>query len=263
MGVADERAETAGAATVEVQNADGESDVVLVCEHASRAIPAEFNGLGLQESVRSSHIAWDPGALGVARALSEKLDAPLVHQLVSRLVYDCNRPPHSPDAVPEISEVFEIPGNRGLSAAARQDRVDRFYLPFRRCLATLLEQRGKRARRPVIVTVHSFTPVFFGKIRTVGIGILHDSDRRFADGVLAGLKPSKDIEIAENQPYGPENGVTHTLVEHGISRGLLNVMIEMRNDLISGIVEQRRMADRLSAAIIFALDRSRRAAAEG
>ncbi|MBI4046718.1 MAG: N-formylglutamate amidohydrolase, partial [Devosia nanyangense] len=60
---------------VQVNNAEGRSPFVLVCDHASNRIPPEYGDLGLTPSERVSHVAWDPGALGVALGLSERLDA--------------------------------------------------------------------------------------------------------------------------------------------------------------------------------------------
>jgi len=85
------------------ENPDGQSPVVLVCEHASHYIPAQFDGLGLSDDARHSHAAWDPGAMGVALLMAKQMDAALVASGVSRLVYDCNRPPTAIDAMPARS----------------------------------------------------------------------------------------------------------------------------------------------------------------
>ncbi|NND18222.1 MAG: N-formylglutamate amidohydrolase, partial [Silicimonas sp.] len=77
----------------EVVNPGGCAPICLVCEHASPAIPSSLGLLGLADEDRYSHAVWDPGAGDLARSLSERLDAPLVLGRVSRLVYDCNRPP--------------------------------------------------------------------------------------------------------------------------------------------------------------------------
>lgn len=234
---------------VDVFNPSGAGDFVLVCEHASNHIPAEFNKLGLSDDALTKHIAWDPGALAVARALSSRLDAPLVEQHVSRLLYDCNRPPAAPSAVSVESEFQKIPGNIGLSEPDRQMRIDRFYEPFCAALTACLDRR----RTPVIVTVHSFTPVFMGVKRHVDIGILHDADSRFADQMLKVAEGEKTLVVARNDPYGPDDGVTHTLVEHGLSRRLLNVMLEIRHDLIDDAATQQAMAERLSQWLVAAL----------
>src|ERR1700710_1471974 len=98
-------------------NADGTSPFVLVCDHASNRIPPEYNDLGLSGIDRLRHIAWDPGALAVSLQMVERLDAPLTHSTVSRLVIDCNRTFNAPDLIATASEVTEVPGNRDVSDA--------------------------------------------------------------------------------------------------------------------------------------------------
>jgi len=191
-------------------SADGKSAVVLVCEHASNRIPVSLGDLGLAGPALASHIAWDPGAAAVARALSRALDAPLVMPRFSRLVYDCNRPPDAPSAMPSRSERTEVPGNRSLTAAGRAARIAEVYQPFRDTLATVLSSRGGRGAGPVLVTVHSFTPVYAGRRRLLDLGILHDSDRRLADALLRRLEREPGLAVRRNAPYGPQDGVTHT-----------------------------------------------------
>lgn len=243
---------TAGAkdrgAVARLDNGGGRAPLLLVCEHASNRIPAEFGGLGLDAEVRSSHVAWDPGALAVAEALSRRLDAPLVYSTVSRLVYDCNRPPDAPDAMPARSEVFDIPGNAGLDTAERARRTRLYYEPFRKLLAETLAQ-GRRA----MVTVHSFTPVYMGRRRDVELGVLHDSDSRLADAILELAPRFCPLEARRNAPYGPRDGVTHSLREHALPAGIPNVMLEIRNDLIASPQAQQQVAASLAPLITAAL----------
>jgi len=238
---------------VAVERPGGRSPVFIVCEHASRVLPPEYGNLGLSDDALSSHIAWDPGALGVARALSASLDATLVHQRFSRLIYDCNRPPESPGAMPEVSEIYEIPGNRNLSTAERAARTQALYIPFHDRIRALLKERAARGQDSVLVTMHSFTPVYLGKARAVELGILHDDDTWLADRMLKAAADAPLYRAERNQPYGPADGVTHTLKLHGISGGLRNVMIEVRNDLIVDNIGQRVMADYLSGLIQISL----------
>jgi predicted N-formylglutamate amidohydrolase len=154
--------------------------------------------------------------------------------------------------MPEKSEVLAISGNAGLDQAARNARTEALYLPFREKLSRLVKDRMAEGRAPVIVTMHSFTPVYFGKQRAVEIGVLHDADARLADAMLTAGTGGL-YNIRRNEPYGPEDGVTHTLKEHGLSNGLLNVMIEVRNDLIRDEVDQRVVADYLTGLLIESL----------
>ena len=226
---------------VDVLNAQATSPVVLVCEHASAFIPSRFQDLGLVSEALNSHVAWDPGAMDLAEQIAARLDAVLIAAKTSRLVYDCNRPPDAPDAMRVRSEVFDVPGNVGLTATQKMDRVATYYEPFRR---TVTEVMGERTD-PVLITVHSFTPVFHGQTRDVEIGVLHDSDARLADALLSNGK-MPPMQVRRNEPYGPNDGVTHTLKEHALPHGHLNAMLEVRNDLIADAKSQTAMADLLS-----------------
>lgn len=231
---------------VEVVNGAGRGGVLLICEHASAAIPARFGDLGLTAEARVSHAAWDPGARDLAALLSAELDSPLVAGTVSRLVYDCNRPPEAPGAMPARSEVFDVPGNAGLTDVQKAERVQTVYRPFR----AAVEARLDAAR--AVVTVHSFTPVFHGAPRDTEIGLLHDSDARLVDLMLAHAPEGRVVH--RNRPYGPVDGVTHTLKAHALPRGLPNVMIEVRNDLLTTPEDIRAVACDLMAMLTPALE---------
>ncbi len=238
---------------VEVLNAQGSSEVIIVCEHAANRIPRALCSLGLAAQALESHIAWDPGAAEVARQLAARLDAAAILQRFSRLVHDCNRPSGSADAMPTRSEAFEVPGNRGLTATARKARSDAIYAPFHEAVSDLIDRRLEAGRQPALVTIHSFVPRYHGRPRKVELGILHDSDPRLAEAMLR-LASEGEFDARRNEPYGPEDGVTHTLKQHGIPRRLLNVMIEIRSDLIADRRSQTAMAERLAGWLTEALD---------
>lgn len=217
---------------------DGRS-ILLVCEHASNFIPEKYNGLGLSPDEQMSHIAWDPGALAVAKNMQEQLNTSLVACEYSRLLYDCNRSPDQKDAIREESDGIVIPGNKHLSAFEKNQRIQRFYTPFKEKVASAA------CDNTVIVTIHSFTPVFSGEKRDVEIGILHDTDTRLADALLSVAKNTTMYDIRRNEPYNASDGVTHTLKVHAVDKGRLNVMFEIRNDLIRDIKSQKTVADML------------------
>jgi len=226
-----------------LSGAGGDGGLVLVCEHASNVVPAHYARLSQDTALLQTHVAWDPGAMVVARHVSALTGSPLVAGTISRLVYDCNRPPEAPDAVPTHSERFEIAGNGGLSPAHRLQRVRAVHDPFHASVAGLLDTCAKDV---ALVTIHSFTPVYNGQRRQVEIGVLHDSDARLADAMLACAARHTPRIVARNVPYGPEDGVTYTLRRHGVSRGLANVMIEVRNDLLTREADCRDVATMLA-----------------
>lgn len=241
---------------VSITNPLGTGHVVLVCEHATNRLPPELGTLGLSDKALQSHIAWDLGALAVAKAMSAELDAPLIAHRVSRLVYDCNRSPDAIDAIPSHSEYQHIPGNAGLSDAERAARTEQYYTPFFNALNGCIERRLLTKAPPVLVTVHSFTPVYKGEQRDVHVGILHDSDTRLADQILACADADQDggLIVQRNAPYGPEDGVTFTLTRHALPHHLLNVMIEIRNDLIATDDDQLKMAKTLAGWVRSAVE---------
>jgi predicted N-formylglutamate amidohydrolase len=230
-------------------NGGGRSPYVLVSEHASNRLPKSLGTLGLPESELQRHIAWDIGAEQVARLLSRLIDAPLVLQRYSRLAYDCNRPPDSADAMPEMSETTHIPGNRNLSPDDKLMRIREIYRPFHAAIADLLDRRAAEGVRSMVVTIHSFTPVYKGKPRTVELGILHDRDTGLADKLITSF-PMVDARL--NEPYGPKDGVLHTLNLHAAPRGLRHAMIEIRNDFLSDERGQGEWAERLSTSLVHA-----------
>ena len=121
-----------------IENESATGRVILVCEHASNAIPARWGDLGLSAAERAAHIAWDPGALGLARGLAARLEATLIHAPVSRLIYDCNRAPDMAGAMPARSEVHEVPGNAAITPTERANRTAALYVPFHAALHGLI-----------------------------------------------------------------------------------------------------------------------------
>lgn len=230
--------------------AAGTAPVVLVCEHASHFIPPEYDGLGLADDAQHSHAAWDIGALDVAKCLSALLDAPLVAGQVSRLVYDCNRPLEAPDCIPARSEVFEIPGNTGLDDAGKQHRFDTVHVPFHAAVDQVIDRQIERSSAPVLlVTVHSFTPIYHGQRRTLDIGYLHDNSSNAAKAAVKIEHGQGIYRAAINEPYAARDGVTYSLAKHAEARGLENVMIEIRNDLIDTPATAEKMAQHIAATL--------------
>lgn len=236
---------------VSVENEAGASPILLVCEHASRFIPARYGGLGLGEADLARHIAWDIGAAELSRALSRSLDATLVLGGYSRLLVDCNRPLSSPTLMPVVSETTPIPGNEGIDDAERARRIEGIFAPFQAAVAARLDARAAAGRRSVVVGVHSFTPVFKGVARPWHAGVLYGRAEAFGERLLAALGgPSPTL--AANEPYRVD-AEDYTVPVHGDARGLDAVLLEVRNDLIATGDGVRAWADRLAAALPRAL----------
>lgn len=243
-----QRPDAGSAEPAVVENGAGSAAFVVLCDHASNSIPAEYGTLGLSPAQLQTHIAWDPGALGVSRRLAHVIGAPLVHCTVSRLVIDCNRPLDAPDLIASVSETTPIPGNAGLSEDERKRRIAMVHAPYHAAIERLVDDRLQTHRALSLVAVHSFTPVYRGVVRPWEIGVLFDHDRRLADPLIAAFK-GEGLTVGVNEPYSPADRVYYTLTRHAEARGLASIMLEIRNDLVRTEVEEAAWAERIARAL--------------
>ena len=236
-----------------IENATARGRIVLICEHASNHMPAPWGHLGLTQTQCGTHIAWDLGALGLARGLARRLDAVLIHAPVSRLIYDCNRAPDMGGAMPARSEIHDVPGNAALSPADRLARTEAVYLPFHDAAHGVITRRIALGLAPVVVTIHSFTPVYFGRPRSVEFGVIHDADASLAHAIHAAACSLTRLDTQLNAPYSAADDVTHTLRALATPYGLLNAMLEVRHDLIAGPLAEEAMAETLAPVLTAAV----------
>lgn len=220
---------------VEVLHARGKSPFVICCDHAGHAVPAGLGGLGVDPRELDRHIAWDIGAALTARSMSASLDAPCVLQHFSRLVIDCNRPATRVDRIPEVSDGTRIPANEGLTPDEREARVNEIFSPYHQAIRTLLDERSQNGPAPILFSLHSFTPqlTVTPEPRPWQLGLLYGRDDRVALRFESALAVSgRNYVVGHNQPYAMGVGLDYTIPEHGESRGIPHMMIEIRNDLI-------------------------------
>ena len=228
------------------QNAAGRSPFLLSCDHYGRLIPKPLGDLGLPESELVRHIAWDIGIAGVAERLSALLDAHLVAQRYSRLVIDCNRPPHVASSIPLLSEATTIPGNEGISHEDAATRRREIFDPYHRRIDAIIDQRAQDKRPTILVALHSFTPVYAGVARPWHIGTLYHRDRTLPPLLLRALRAEGDLVVGDNEPYAVGDETDYTIPMHGEARGLINTGIEIRQDLIADESGQQQWAERLA-----------------
>ncbi len=228
------------------ENAQGRSPFLLTSDHFGREIPRSLGNLGLPKSELARHIAWDIGIAGVARELSKRLNAHLIAQAYSRLVIDCNRPLHAPTSIPRISEATIIPGNEGLTREAVDARRSEVFDPYHRRISEVIDQRLGGGLPTVLVSLHSFTPVYAGIKRPWHVGTLYQSDNGLPSLLLKGLRAGGDLIVGDNEPYAVSDETDYTIPVHGEARGLMNTGIEIRQDLISDQAGEMQWAERLT-----------------
>jgi predicted N-formylglutamate amidohydrolase len=231
---------------VTVHNENGRSPFLLVADHAGNAMPRALAPLGLSETDRRRHIAWDIGIAGVSRLLADALDAMLIQQNYSRLIIDCNRTPGSPSSILEISEATPVPGNVGLSKSEKAARARDIFRPYHDQIEAEVECRRLAGRPVALISMHSFTPVYHGVARPWHAGVLTQRDRRLADLLLPPLRREAGLVVGDNEPYDVTDATDYTIPVHGERRGLPHVAIEIRQDLIGDEQGQRAWSALLS-----------------
>ena len=235
-------------------NAQSESRVLIVCDHASCRIPQALGSLGLSEAERREHIGWDIGAGAVARRLSALLNAPAVLAGYSRLVIDCNRPAGAPDRIPPVSDTVPVPGNTGLDQAAVDARIAEVFTPYHAAIAAALDRITASGLLPLLVAVHSFTPQLVnGDPRPWEIGVCWDRDRRMAAPLIERLR-ADGLLVGANEPYDFGVLTDYTVPVHAEGRGLPSLLIEIRNSEVRAADAVETWAGRLAPHIRALLD---------
>ena len=243
-------------ASFRVLNPDGAAPVVLICDHASCAVPAGMDNLGLPEAELRRHIGWDPGTAAVTERLSALLDAPAVLAGYSRLLVDCNRRPEDVSLICENSDGTPVPGNRNLGEAERRRRLEAYFWPYHRAVDAV--QATVQERHPVtaLLSVHSFTPSLRMRptLRPWHIGVVWDRDDRLAAPLLRALRDEDGLVVGDNEPYSGRTESGFSILHHGQDRGLHHVMIEIRQDTVDSAAEIEAWAQRLDRCFRRMLD---------
>ncbi len=173
----------------------------------------------------------------------------MILQNYSRLVIDCNRPIGSPTSIVSSSDATVIPGNENLAPADAAAREREVFRPYHERIRTELDAREARGQRTVLVSIHSFTPVFDAIVRPWHAGVLYHTDRRLARSVLNLLREDPALVIGDNEPYSVSDTTDYAIPEYGERRGLLHVEMEIRQDLIRDEAGQTQWAQRLAQVL--------------
>ncbi|MDX2264695.1 MAG: N-formylglutamate amidohydrolase [Hyphomicrobiales bacterium] len=222
--------------------------VILLCDHASNAIPTRYGALGLPPGQLERHIAYDIGAAGVTRIMAARLGCTAVLSRFSRLLIDPNRGEDDPTLIMRISDGAVIPGNAEMTEAERRERLALFYAPYHAAVSAAIDASLAAGVSPVLVSLHSFTPVWRGMARPWHAGVLWDADDRLARPMIDAMRAWGDVEVGDNEPY---SGQLHgdCMHRHGTSRGLAHALIELRQDLIADEAGQLIWGERLADLI--------------
>lgn len=229
-----------------VERVDGSRDagLLFLCDHASNHVPDDYGNLGLESAEFERHIAYDIGAARVTRSLARIFSAPALLTRVSRLVIDANRGSDDPTLVMRLSDGRIIPGNARAGEAEIAHRISQYWQPYRDAIRAETEAMLDQGPVPILLAVHSFTPCWKNVARPWDVGVLWDSDPRFAEPLIAGLAAA-GLCVGDNEPYdGALCG--DTLNVEATQRGLPGVLIEIRQDHIDSADKADQFAVKLA-----------------
>ncbi|HEX5997937.1 MAG TPA: DUF1244 domain-containing protein [Hyphomicrobiaceae bacterium] len=218
--------------------------LILLCDHASNALPPEYGALGLPPEQLKRHIAYDIGAAPLVRGLAASLGIPAVMSRFSRLLIDPNRGRDDPTLIMRLSDGAVIPGNRKLDGAERAKRLDLYYDPYHRAIDAVIDAFESKGVTPILLSIHSFTESWKEHPRPWHVGVLWGDDARLARPLLDAFYAEGDLIVGENEPYsGQLEG--DCLWQHGDLRGLPNAIVEIRQDLIRDATGQAAWSERM------------------
>lgn len=217
------------------------AQVLLLCDHATNRLPPEYGTLGLDPAQLDRHIGYDIGALGVAMEMGRRLEATVVASGFSRLLIDPNRGEDDPTLIMQISDGAVVPGNARIDERERARRIACYFAPYHAAIAAEIDAMLGRGVIPVIASMHSFTENWRGVPRKWHAAVLWDKDPRLAVPLLKELRTRTGLEIGDNEPY---SGYLRndSIYRHATLRGLPNVLVEIRQDLIREAKGQREWA---------------------
>ena len=239
----------------EIANADAPPHLIFVCDHASNAVPQSYGSLGLAPELFGLHIAYDIGAAKVTRAMAKAFNAPAILGSYSRLLIDLNRGADDPTLVMKLSDGAIIPGNAKADAAEVAKRAALYYRPYHDAIEAAIARARTQGIRPVIISIHSFTPEWRGQKRPWQVGVLWSKkDGRLALPLLEALRREGDLTVGDNQPYtGELDG--DCMAQHALAHALPHVLIEIRQDLIADEKGAATWAERLTPILRSSLAR--------
>lgn len=212
-------------------NGDARTGIILMCDHATNHVPEGYDNLGLTDSNLEEHIAYDIGAEAVTRKICDLMGVSAVLGPVSRLLIDCNREDNRRSLVPAESDGVVIPANQDLTPASIEARKQAYYYPFHDACERLVAEHVAEGLVPLVLGVHSYTPIMNGEGRPWHVGFLWNKDPRLAQALIGLLERETDLAIGDNLPYSGAD-LYHTMQRHGADHGLPQTTLEIRQDLV-------------------------------
>ena len=222
---------------------------IFSCEHAANNLPLNIQSSVVDKHFLQTHWGWDIGAESVTRHLIQSIDSQGILSTYSRLWIDLNRSLTRTDLIRFETEGHQLSFNQNLSTAEHEQRLQEVYKPFHEAYDKLVKERCQHDQPVILISIHSFTPVWDGTVRTMDIGVLFDECEEL--GVkLAGLLREEDLFVELNSPYTGRGGLMYSVEDKGRRHRCPHLELEINQALICTPEKQAFIAEKIRRALV-------------
>jgi predicted N-formylglutamate amidohydrolase len=222
----------------------GHALVALTCEHASERLPQGYALEPADAHLTGTHWAFDLGARELTLELASALVAPAVLSRFSRLLVDLNREEHHPDLFRRQAEGREVALNRALSDGERTHRITTYYRPFHAEVDVMLAESSA----PLLLSIHSFTPLYEGQVRDVQLAVLFNHEQARAQALGEALR-AHGFDVRYNEPWSGQAGLIYSAESHAERLGRVALELEVRQDLACDVAYRSRLVRALAQSL--------------
>lgn len=226
---------------------EGRADapVFVSCEHASSRLPEPWRWSSADLGLRDSHWAYDIGAGELSRELCRELGAGGVLSRFSRLLADPNRNLDSDDLFRRDADGAPVFLNQNIDVEERERRIGGYWQPYH----SALDQELGHSAAPVLLAIHTFTPVYAGQAREVEVGVLFDDPEEREAVLLCQVIQRFGFDTRLNEPYSGRGGMMYSAHRHARAHRRVALELELRQDLAVSDEARRRVTMAICAAV--------------
>lgn len=221
---------------------DALSPILLTCEHAASRLPAGMASASraLRE-ILESHWGWDIGAWPLTSELARSSGSSALGGRWSRLLVDLNRRVGDATLIRREAGGVLLPWNRRLQAAETERRILSYHVPYHAEVDRLILRRLVRGIRPLLVSIHTFTPELDGERRRFDAGVLFGEHGPLARRLGRALRDC-GLTVRYNEPYSGLAGMMYAIDRHGAHHRLACLELEFNQALVGQRSGVRRLA---------------------
>jgi predicted N-formylglutamate amidohydrolase len=232
----------------EVYGFPGQGPFLLTCEHASNRVPAPLRTTASDRDWLQTHWGWDIGARMVTREIVRQTGSTGVFARFSRLVCDPNRAPNTPTLIRCAVEGAVLSFNDNLTIEEVDRRLELYHAPYHAALDRAVSQRQDQPGDMMLLSMHSFTPIFGDERRDMDVGVLFHPYEGIARRLAVEIE-AEGLSVALNEPYSAQNGLMYAADRHGSAHGAVHLEIEVNQRNLRTTAQARKVGRALTRAL--------------